>query len=85
MLWCWDSVPLCCLEPSYYKAYHNNNHEVSGAYFDCMWVYLAHKAGLDFSGFSGTLIARGTADMAATAILIAPSGSAFLPVQEISP
>ena len=40
---------------------------------------------VDVSTFSGTLIARGTADMAATVILITPSGSAFLPVQEISP
>ncbi len=40
---------------------------------------------IDLFSFSGTLIASGTADMAATVILITPSGSAFLPVQEISP
>ena len=45
----------------------------------------AWSTAVDFSQFSGTLTARGTSDLAATAILITPTGSAWLPVEEISP
>lgn len=45
----------------------------------------AWDSAVDFSQFSGTLTTRGTSDMAATAILITPTGSAWLPVEEISP
>jgi len=46
---------------------------------------LAWDNPVDFSSFSGTLRARGTADFAATVILITPTGSAFLPVEAIPP
>jgi hypothetical protein len=38
---------------------------------------------VDFSDFSGHLIVTGSSDLAATAILITPSGSAAVPVAEI--
>ncbi len=45
----------------------------------------AWDSAVDFSNFSGNLTATGTADLAATVILVKPAELAVLPVAEISP